>query len=688
MFDIPGPLGTLVNFLTIALGFGSIIFVHELGHFIAAKWAGIRVLAFSIGFGQIACSFRKGMGFQAGSSEPEYQRLVRDNDGDHTKLDISPTEYRLSWLPLGGYVKMLGQEDLNPDAISTAPDSYQNCPIPKRLVVISAGVVVNVITAALLFILVFSVGLNIMPPTIGQVLPNSPASLAAPVDSQYAIGLQPGDTVLSINNKSIRAFRDIPTEAAMSSPSKPASILIQREGIDHPIEYHADLKHGGQLGLLDLGITPLRSTELILTDNLDLWNQRADDYALSQIPPGSTITAINNQPVETTVDIQHFASTADQMLVAYTTPEGSDESITIAPQQQLMTQRVTIDDADLTIEHILGLTGLMRVHPDVTLEETKQGLMPGDIFTNISGVQYPSLDAGINAIRDNTGKPIDIQVLRDDKLIDLAVQVSDEGRVGFYPDTTTFDIPLLTRSPAAQTSWDCSIPDGAYIQTVNNQVITSLDELLTNALISIDEHIESVGVTGNYPVFVTYTMPDQPDAEPVQGIIELRNQQVTELRALSTRWPGGPDMSTLFLPVQIIDKSPSPVAAVKRGFHESRRVMLQTYLTFLRLTQGTVKVEHLKGPVGIAHIGTLIADEGIIKVLFFMGLISINLAVINFLPLPIVDGGQFLFLIYEWIRGKPIPIVVQNAVTMAGLLLIGSMFLLVTFNDIKSLAGF
>ena len=210
--------------------------------------------------------------------------LVSDNHGDHTKLDISPTEYRLSWLPLGGYVKMLGQEDLNPNAISTAPDSYQNCPIPKRLVVISAGVVVNVITAALLFIVVFSVGLNIMPPTVGQVLPSSPASLATPSDSQYAIGLQPGDTVLSVNNKPVRAFRDIATEAAMSSASRPATIIITRAGIDHPIEYNANLKPGAQLGLLDLGITPLRSTELILTDDMDLWNQRADDYGLAQIP--------------------------------------------------------------------------------------------------------------------------------------------------------------------------------------------------------------------------------------------------------------------------------------------------------------------------------------------------------------------------------------------------------------------
>jgi regulator of sigma E protease len=115
--------------------------------------------------------------------------------------------------------------------------------------------------------------------------------------------------------------------------------------------------------------------------------------------------------------------------------------------------------------------------------------------------------------------------------------------------------------------------------------------------------------------------------------------------------------------------------------------MMQTYLTFARLFQGTVKIEHLKGPVGIAHIGTRLADRGMIWLLFFMALISINLAVINFLPLPIVDGGQFIFLLIEQVRGRPVPIQVQNAATIAGLVLIGSLFLIVTFNDIMGLFG-
>ena len=131
----------------------------------------------------------------------------------------------------------------------------------------------------------------------------------------------------------------------------------------------------------------------------------------------------------------------------------------------------------------------------------------------------------------------------------------------------------------------------------------------------------------------------------------------------------------------------TPLEAVRTGLSETRRVLISTYITFARLFQQTVKIEHIKGPVGIAHMGTIIAERGFIWILFFMAIISVNLAVINFLPLPIVDGGQFLMIVYEQIRGKPVPIVFQNVVTMAGLILIVSLFLVVTFNDVKNLFG-
>ncbi len=170
-------LGTFFDFLLVVMGFGFIIFIHELGHFLAARWAGIRVLAFAVGFGPPIVTFRKGLGLRRGSSEREYLNSL-DSKGPAAAHAISPTEYRLNWLPMGGYVKMLGQDDLDPTAVSAAPDSYQNCKPWRRMVVISAGVVMNIILAAILFVIVFNTGLKTEPAAIGEVEPGSAAAIA------------------------------------------------------------------------------------------------------------------------------------------------------------------------------------------------------------------------------------------------------------------------------------------------------------------------------------------------------------------------------------------------------------------------------------------------------------------------------------------------------------------------------
>ena len=98
-------------------------------------------------------------------------------------------------------------------------------------------------------------------------------------------------------------------------------------------------------------------------------------------------------------------------------------------------------------------------------------------------------------------------------------------------------------------------------------------------------------------------------------------------------------------------------------------------------------LEQLHGPVGIVHIGTRVIDRGFMYLLFFLAMISVNLAVLNFLPIPIVDGGLFVFLIYEKIRGTPPSIAFQNGATLVGLLLIGALFIVTFYNDIMRLAS-
>ena len=109
----------------------------------------------------------------------EHQPSHETDDDIRHRLGISETEYRLNWIPLGGYVKMLGQDDLNPNAIANDPHAYNMKPIGKRMVIVSAGVIMNVILAAIGFFVLFLIGFDVPPPVVGAVAPNSPAESPA-----------------------------------------------------------------------------------------------------------------------------------------------------------------------------------------------------------------------------------------------------------------------------------------------------------------------------------------------------------------------------------------------------------------------------------------------------------------------------------------------------------------------------
>ena len=124
------------------------------------------------------------------------------------------------------------------------------------------------------------------------------------------------------------------------------------------------------------------------------------------------------------------------------------------------------------------------------------------------------------------------------------------------------------------------------------------------------------------------------------------------------------------------------------GLHKTYYFILQVYETMNRMIfSRSVGVEALSGPLGIVSIGGQIARAGLVEFLFFLAIISANLAVINFLPLPIVDGGLMVFLIIEKIKGSPVSLRVQVATQMIGLFLIIGAFIFVTYQDVLRMLG-
>ena len=175
------------------LALSVIVFFHELGHFLAARLFGVKVERFSIGFGKVL--FKK---------------------------HFAETEWAFAPILLGGYVKLKGQDDLNPLATSSDPDSYNSKKPWQRIVILAAGPIANFVLAFFIYFALalkgapITIASNYLPPIVGKVAKNSPAK-------NY---LQKGDKILSINDNKVHYWYEIGQIIQKSTP--PLNLTIQR----------------------------------------------------------------------------------------------------------------------------------------------------------------------------------------------------------------------------------------------------------------------------------------------------------------------------------------------------------------------------------------------------------------------------------------------------------------------------
>lgn len=723
-------LSTAFDLLLVILGFGFVILIHELGHFLAARWAGIRVHAFAIGFGPAICSYRKGLGFRMGSSEEELARrygekriaslddagavVGEDIDTEPRVPDsISSTEYRLNWLPFGGYVKMLGQDDVDPRGVSTkaSPDSFMAKTVPQRMVVISAGVIMNVILAAILFVIVFMVGLKQEAPVVGFVAQNSPAAAAATTTPGVEPGLKPGDRVLSINGNATPSFQYVATSVAMARAHRPLTLVVEREGAPEPLVFTATPRVGQQSRLLEVGLYPAFSTTVARVNEYapDIRSLvRTERAAMGDVPDGSVLALVNAEEATSPDALERAARASDgrPVVATFRLPDGSTREVTISPTPVFESVAVQPESGGppRATPHVLGLSPAMRVQ-DAGDRGAAAGLRAGDLFARIGSVDWPDIASGVNAIRAAAGGQIDLVVLRDGAFVTLRAPVSRAGSIGFSISPAIDASIVTTTSPGSRPGTrlarpdggdsessqqtpptfparSLSLPPGATVESIDAREVSSFADI-HRAIVDARERSEGDAIT--LSLVVRLPLGGSFGAGPTEThewTIPRRDADALP----DLRW-GSPINEFHFEPLMVTRKAGNPFTAMAMGVQETHRVMMSAYLTLARLFQGSVKVEHLKGPVGIAHIGTVVAKRGVIDLIFFMAIISVNLAVLNFLPLPIVDGGLFVFLLWEGATGKPVSPAVQGVTAMIGLLLIGALFLLVTFNDITNLFG-
>ena len=529
----------------IPLGF--LIFIHELGHFYAAKRCGIKVNTFSVGFGP------KLIGMQRGE-----------------------TEYRLSWLPFGGYVQMEGE---NPSEQTGAPGEFASASVGKRAFVVAAGPVVNLLFGVLVYWLVFATGFDRDATRLIGGLTGMPLGETEKVQIGWvaddgagaAGGIMPGDTLVSVNGELIRHWSTFQTRV-FTSANKTLDLIVERAGEPQTLSVKPD------------AIPTVRG-----------------DVGKISVSSGD----------ETVVD--HVS-------------EGS-----LAAQA---------------------------------------GLKAGDIIESINGdrlYNVPYFGYGVwHPTADWMGekrKALYNNINENREALVLGIRRVDETR--------TLEMPVEWRVIASvqegSIAEDAGIQDGDVLLTLNGETVN--ETTLHSQLIAANQPIEiELMQKGNLKHVTLSGETESSETDPKHIMFGLMWQTSLSGMQFDSKKPPLPEYGIF--------------TAFGKGVEATWLTFTAVGRTLQQLIGGEVSPKHLAGPVGIATATSNMFNRlGLSSVIFFIGFISINLAIVNLLPIPIADGGHLLFFAVEKIRGKPMPRKAQEIVQQVTIVLLIGFFLYVTWFD-------
>jgi regulator of sigma E protease len=601
-------MNQLFSILLVAIGIGFLIFVHELGHYLAARLAGVRVLAFSLGFGPRLFGFRRG-----------------------------GTDYRLSLVPLGGYVRVAGEDPTWRDGL--APDDLHAKGFLARALFFSGGVLMNLLFAIVAFPLVFRAGVEFTAPVLGTVAPGGPA---------WEARLQPGDRILELDGKPMYSFENMAVEVALSGGAT-VELLVQRgdERFRAPVRPRWAPAEGWYT--IDIASPPDPERPHLVVDP-------DSPAAAAGLRSGDRLAAIEGQSVDGTNFVRVI------------------QELALQPEQPL---RVTVlrDGAEI---------GPIEFVPATRRDETPRiGVLPARL--RVAAIRRGAtlaeqLDLRLDdRILTADGKPFgggSFAALRDGPQT-LVLTVQRPGH----------DAPLELRAPATpeqRAALDDQIglrpaERGVFVEPTPDSPasragIEAGDELLRAGDRELHEWTDlQAAVAAN---------GDRPLSFVVRRAGQERSVTITPERRLLPD-PGFTTVGREALrELYRVESLPGAVAA---GFVASVDLIKQLYVTLKRLFTGDVAASNLGGIITISRVSYDQAQSGWARFFYFLALLSINLAFINVLPIPVLDGGHLLFLLIERIKGSPVSTRVLNYSQLLGLVFVVALMIYVTFNDIRRL---
>ena len=687
--------------LMMIVGLGAVIFVHELGHFLVAKACGVKCEKFYLGFDV--------KDIKIGDRVIIPKSLVKYKWGE--------TEYGIGILPLGGYVKMLGQDD-NPSNIAEErrrslaeqgkeaddegpiqreeldPRSYQAKSVLQRMAIISAGVIMNLIFAVIFATIAFMIGVSYTPTEIGSTLPGGPG---------YVADLD-GCTITEVDGKKTVGeffrFRDLLETTVMNGENE-MSLMVLRRGESQANEIKITPRKGvhpnpqaksfAVIGLNGINTNQVgkgKSAEDVLSPG------GAASKASTPILPGDAFAEVDGVKIENGIDLTRELSRNFDKTIEVVMERTDDEGNTTRINTSIPTNKMM--DTGIVFE--IGPIEAVQVNSPAE----KAGLKKGDRIVSIDGkpVGDPFALATRMTIVARTGKPVPFEIERGEsgneekKTIQVLPRLprhnsmgSNRNIIGVEPLGIAFEVKrriagFEPKSPAESSGLKAGdVLVKLAFEFTDEQKKNKLFKRLRKPIDLTDEkeslasivmsnfQLMRPGVTVNLTVL-------RGDAEQQIKLTTFENpDKALEIRGM------------VLQPRQETYKSESLWESLKLGLKQTKEDMFRVFKFLKKLVRGEVSVTALGGPGTIAQVATLEASHSTSRLLLFLTLISANLAIVNFLPIPVLDGGHMVFLAYEGIFRRPVNEKMQILLTWLGLIFIICLMLFVIGLDVTRFIG-
>lgn len=718
MLDILAYIGYVLMAL---LGFGFVIAIHEFGHFIFAKWAGVKVERFSIGF-------------PLWKLPPPLSKQWGE------------TLYTIDWLPLGGFVKMVGQEDVpSGEGQPAAPDprSYLAKSAGWKAAILLGGVLFNLISSYAILLGLVAWGMPVFHPVVGDVEPVAVDQRGLRVESPAAkLGLKRNDRLLTVNGEQVRSFDDVMT-AVIFSGGEPLDLSVKRgqDIVRLPAPGAAPVEpiYDGRFGRPSLGIGFPWSNRVILALDAPADGIRRFDRIVAIA--GADVSGLIGQDLQDRLQ-PHFGKPVTltierggerrELTLTYAGDDTAFEvraglpvaigdlpagSAAAAAGLRVGDWVVAVDGAPIAgLQHFLALVRaaieskgwceiavqrdgqpvLARVEALDSFGVKRVGIVPRPVHRGALTVLPPALDGGPSELSRAGLKPGDALVAwqRGESSVDIA----------WVSGGTAVLLPLgldLAAWREANRWHDV----GLLRKILGEKPAPGLAELLAGTTVAekrdtaivlkpLEGESRVVPTDRFGPAFAGLQVGDWiADARMASdgAVIEVVRSAGEVRRAKLDPPPLGTTM--------LFEREELPYQATGWGDRidlvndAAYNLVVKSVMLLPRLFRspeagGVDANKSLTGPIGIFRELKARAElMGFDSFLKLIALVGLNLFIVNLLPIPITDGGQLLMLGVETAIRRPLPMWLRNGLMYAGVGLVGALFIYICGLDILRLFG-